>query len=54
MCCLLTGVSFALLVFFAIALVGNIISGSDGGLMLVYLFGSAILCVFLLALSRIF
>jgi hypothetical protein len=34
MCCLLTGASFLLAVFFAVLLVGHIISGSDGGLAL--------------------
>jgi len=54
MCCLLTGASFLLVCFFAFLLVGNIVSGTDGGLALVGLFGALILFVFLLVLSRIF
>jgi hypothetical protein len=54
MCCLLTGASFLLAVFFAVLLVGHIISGTDGGLALVGLFGAAILFVFFWGLSRLF
>jgi hypothetical protein len=37
-----------------VLLVGNIISGTDGGLALVGLFGATILFVFFVGLSRIF
>ena len=54
MCCLLTGFSFLLVVFFALMLVGSIITGADGGLALVGLFGAAIMVVFFWGLSQIF
>jgi hypothetical protein len=40
------GLSFLLVVFFAVLVVGHMISGTDGGLALVGLFGAAILFVF--------
>jgi hypothetical protein len=54
MCCLLTGLSFLMVCFFALLVVGHIVSGTDGVLALVGLFGSAIMFVFFLGLSRIF
>jgi hypothetical protein len=54
MCCLLTGLSFLMVCFFAVLLVGHIITGADAGLTLVWLFGAAILFVFSWALSQFF
>jgi hypothetical protein len=54
MCCLLSGVSFLLADFFTVLLVGSVITGADGGLALVGLFGTAILFVFSWALSQFF
>ena len=54
MCCLLTGLSFLVMVFLAVLLVGTIITGTDGGLTLVWLFGAAIVFCSLIGLRMIF
>jgi hypothetical protein len=54
MCCLLTGLSFFVMVFFALLVVGHSISGTDGGLALVGLFGAAIVFFSLVGLRTLF
>jgi hypothetical protein len=54
MCCLLTGLSIVALVFFALLLAGNIITGTDDSPALVGLFGAGIVLVFLLVLRALF
>jgi hypothetical protein len=54
MCCLLTGLSIVVMVFFALLVVGHMISGTDGGLALVGLFGTAIVLLVLVGLRALF